>query len=53
MGAGNNLGIRLAEGDYILILNPDVMVLKNSIEAMLDFMEKNPKIGIVAPKLLR
>jgi GT2 family glycosyltransferase len=50
MGAGNNAGVRLATGKYFLILNPDVVVLKNSIEYLVDFLEKNEKVGMVAPK---
>jgi hypothetical protein len=52
MGAGNNAGIKIAKGKYILILNPDVVVLENSIEQMIEFLENNEKIGIVAPKFL-
>lgn len=52
MGAGNNAGMRQARGEYVLILNPDVVVLENSIERLLNFIDRNEKIGCVAPKLL-
>lgn len=52
MGAGNNLGIHGSQGEYVLILNPDVVVLENSIENLLNFITTNEKIGCVAPKLL-
>ena len=52
MGAGNNLGVKNARGEFILILNPDVVVLQNSIEQLLDFLKNNSKAGCVAPKLL-
>jgi len=52
MGAGNNLGIKHSRGEYVLILNPDVVVLENSIEKLLKFIEKDKKIGCVAPQLL-
>jgi GT2 family glycosyltransferase len=52
MGAGNNAGAKIATGKYLLVLNPDVVVLKNSIENLVDFLEKNEKVGIVAPKFL-
>ena len=32
MGAGNNLGIRNVTTDYVFILNPDVVLEKNTIE---------------------
>ena len=50
--AGNNLGIRAASGGYILILNPDIVVLPDSIEKMLRFMEEHPECGLCGPQLL-
>jgi len=52
MGAGNNVGIKHAKGEYILILNPDVVVFKNAIEELLKFISNKPQTAIVAPKLL-
>lgn len=52
MGAGNNIGIQAARGEYVLILNPDVVVLEKSIENLLEFIKSKPQIGCVAPKLL-
>lgn len=50
--AGCNLGIKEAKGKYILILNPDIVVLENSIEKLYEFMEENNDVGIAGPKLL-
>lgn len=50
--AGNNLGIKKARGEYILILNPDITVLKDAIETMIKFLKENPKVGMVGPKLI-
>ncbi|MFA6106715.1 MAG: glycosyltransferase family 2 protein [Patescibacteria group bacterium] len=52
MGEGNNLGIKNAYGDFFLILNPDTYVEKNAIKALCQYMEDNPRTGIVGPKLL-
>ncbi|MBU4331547.1 glycosyltransferase family 2 protein [Patescibacteria group bacterium] len=52
MGAGNNLGIRQAQGEYILILNPDITLLEGAIEKMIKFMKESSRVGILAPKLL-
>ena len=49
---GNNLGIKKARGKYILILNPDITPLTNSIEEIYQFMENNPDCAIGGPKLL-
>lgn len=49
---GANEGMRNASGDYFLILNSDIVPLKNSIEMLLEYMEKNPKVGLAGPQLL-
>ncbi|MBS4001150.1 MAG: glycosyltransferase family 2 protein [Desulfobulbaceae bacterium] len=51
-GAGCNKGIKISHGEYILILNPDIAVLENSIDSLVKFMEENKKVGIVGPQLL-
>jgi len=50
--AGNNVGIKQAQGKYIMLLNPDVTVLNHSIEKMVAFMENNLAIGLTGPKLI-
>jgi len=52
MGAGNNLGIREAKGDYILILNPDIFIFYYAVKKLIDFCRENPNIGLVSPRLL-
>ncbi len=47
-----NQGIRLANGRYILLLNPDIEIKENTLRKMIDFMEENPKVGIVGGKIL-
>lgn len=44
--AANNQGIRQAKGEYILLLNPDTLVLKDTLSQMVKFMEKNSSVGI-------
>ena len=50
--AGNNLGIKKAQGKYILILNPDITILTNAVVKLYQFMEANPKASIAGPKIL-
>ena len=40
------------EGNYILIINADIIVLNSAVSEMLSFMKKNPDVGVVAPQLL-
>ncbi len=51
-GAGNNLGAKHAKGKYLLILNPDTEIIKGSVENLTLYLDKNRKVGIVAPNLL-
>jgi GT2 family glycosyltransferase len=50
--AAQNQAIRMAGGDWVLTLNPDVLLLPNFIQALLDAGQFDPKIGAVCGKLL-
>lgn len=43
---GNNLGLKRATGKFILLLNSDTLLEKDTIYKMLKFMEENPQIGV-------
>ena len=49
MGAGNNLGIKNTNKDFVLILNPDVTLEKRSMEEMIFASKKIDNFGIIAP----
>ncbi|MBL7144467.1 MAG: glycosyltransferase family 2 protein [Phycisphaerae bacterium] len=48
----NNQAIKKCTGDYILLLNPDTLVLQNAVEKTVDFMDENSTIGICGCKVL-
>jgi GT2 family glycosyltransferase len=48
---GNNLGIRQAKGEFILLLNNDTEVDPHFLEPLVLKLLKNPKIGAVSPKI--
>ncbi|MDD5687527.1 MAG: glycosyltransferase family 2 protein [Elusimicrobia bacterium] len=48
----HNIGFKLTDAKYILILNPDTLVVDDSIEKMVEYLEQNSKVGIVGPKIL-
>ncbi|MBA7485897.1 hypothetical protein ES707_21449 [subsurface metagenome] len=50
--AGNEQAIRVGSGDYILLLNPDTILLPNSIEMMVRYLDENRTVGAVTSKLL-
>lgn len=45
-------GIEASAGEYILILNSDIVVKRNSIEGLLKFLRDNPDVGIAGPQLI-
>lgn len=47
-----NNGLEVAWGKYILILNGDIIVKKDSVENLLDYVKNHPEVGIVGPQLL-
>src|SRR5437016_9189379 len=50
--AAQNQAIALSRGDWVLTLNPDVLLLPNFIQSMVDAGQMDSKIGTVCGKLL-
>ena len=50
--AAQNQAIRLTSGDWVLTLNPDVLLMPNFIGALLEAGDLHPDIGTVCGKLL-
>lgn len=49
---GNNIGLYAARGRYLLLLNPDTVVLGDAIQQMVDYLAAHPDVGIVGPHTL-
>lgn len=49
---GNNLGIKQAKGKYILLLNPDTLLIENSIERMFLWMEAHKDVAVASCQLV-
>lgn len=47
----NNIGAKHASGEYILILNPDIVLTHGAIDQLYNYAIKHPSCGIVAPRL--
>ena len=41
----NNIAIHQAQGEYILLLNPDTVVAEETLKGVIDFMDQHPKAG--------
>jgi hypothetical protein len=49
---GNNLGIRQAKGNCILLLNSDTVLKNNAVKISCDKLTSTPTVGVVSCKLL-
>ena len=49
MGSANNIGIKLAKTNYVLILNPDVKLTQNTIINLISEIELTDNFAIAAP----
>lgn len=47
--AGNNQGVKMASGEYIMLLNNDIIVSEGWLEGLVESLEKDEKIGMVGP----
>jgi GT2 family glycosyltransferase len=48
----NNQGIRLAGGEYVLLLNPDTRVELGALDTLAQYLDAHPAVGAVAPRLV-
>jgi len=48
----NNIGIAQSRGKYICLVNSDVVIPPGCLERLVDYLEKNPTIGLIGPKML-
>ena len=49
MGSGNNIGIKAADTDYVLLLNPDVLLEDNTIEELFLASQNLNNFSMLAP----
>lgn len=50
--AANNQALRRSNARYLLLINPDTVVLPDSLNVMMEFMDEHPEAGIAGCKLL-
>src|SRR5215213_3783429 len=52
LGAGSNAGMRVAAGDYFLLLNSDAWALDDALERLAAFAGEHPEAAVAGPRLL-
>jgi GT2 family glycosyltransferase len=51
-GPANNVGAGAAKGEYILILNPDMIFCEDCITPLIDYLRMHPEAGASTPMLV-
>jgi GT2 family glycosyltransferase len=51
-GRANNIGARAAEAEFLLIVNPDCIVEKGAVPALLDAARRHPDAAFFAPRIV-
>lgn len=52
-GGGHNKAIaECSKSKYHIIINPDIIIAPSAIESLCSFMDQNPNIGMVSPKIM-
>lgn len=51
-GKANNQGVRIASGEFLLVINPDAIVQEDTVKEMIHFMETHADAGAASCKVL-
>lgn len=47
-----NIGLTKRRGDFILVLNPDTRIRNGSLQTLIDSLQRDTTIGVMAPQLV-
>jgi GT2 family glycosyltransferase len=48
----SNQALQASQGQYMLVLNPDTLVLPGALNTLVQYMAEHPQVGICGPKVL-
>ncbi len=51
-GKANNQALKIAQGDYLMFLNTDVIVLEGAINKLVNYLDEHTEVMMVGPRLL-
>ncbi len=51
-GHNQNVAIKAAQGEYVFVYNDDTLVHGKALQKLCDFLDQNPSVGVVGPRLL-
>jgi GT2 family glycosyltransferase len=49
---GNNQGLQVCSGEFIALINSDVVVSDGCLETMVNYMQQQPDVGMLGPKMI-
>ena len=49
---GNNIGLEHATGEFLLLLNPDTVIVEDMLSLMVAYLRSNPDVGVLGPHTL-
>jgi GT2 family glycosyltransferase len=49
---GNNIGLKMATGRYLALINSDVEIEKNCFQILSAYLENHPGVGLAGPRVL-
>lgn len=52
-GRATNVGLQRSRGEFLLLLNPDVIVERGCLETLVNFLRATPQAGAAGPRLRR
>lgn len=50
---GVNRGLRVARGEFLVLVNPDAVAPPETIPGLLGYLQEHPAVGAVGPRVLR
>ncbi len=50
--AANNQALKLCTGRYVIFLNPDTTIKRNTLTNAVAYMDRNPRVGLAGAKIL-
>lgn len=51
-GRGNNAGLEICNGRYVLFLNPDTIIAQDTLRTMVAYLDAHPDVGLAGCKVL-
>lgn len=51
-GSGINLGAKYAQGEFLLMLNPDTKILTENVQKVIEEFNKNSEVGVIGGRII-